>query len=168
MTPLEYNIVCGVFGSTLPDRTRIAITDAAGLSGRPFTIPAARLEQVGMGSLPPAAGGVPNGVLRTGYVINAGKYHSSLGSKYQNLLVHETTHVWQGHSSVLPVSYVFGSLVAQALHGSGAYQYTRGQAWKSYNPEQQAMIVEDWFRAGQSTTDPRYQYIVNHLRKGDC
>jgi hypothetical protein len=66
------------------------------------------------------------------------------------------------------VSYVIGSVVAQALHGGAAYNFTLGQPWKSYNPEQQATIVEQWFVGGQRTTDPRYPYIANHVRKGDC
>jgi hypothetical protein len=72
MSPLEYHLVSRVFGSTLPDRTRILVTDAAGLNRRPFTIPTALLEQVGMGPLPPMAEGVPMGVYRTGYLMNVG------------------------------------------------------------------------------------------------
>jgi hypothetical protein len=57
MSPLEYQLVSRVFGSTLPDRTRILVTDAAGLNRRPFTIPTALLEQIGAGPLPPMAEG---------------------------------------------------------------------------------------------------------------
>jgi hypothetical protein len=49
-----------------------------------------------------------------------------------------------------------------------AYRYVLGRDWTSYNPEQQAAIVEHWYLMGQSTTDPRYTYIDQHIRKGDC
>ena len=39
MSDAEYRIVSAVFGSTLPYRFRILITNAAGVNGRAFTIP---------------------------------------------------------------------------------------------------------------------------------
>jgi hypothetical protein len=168
MSPLEYQLVSRVFGPTLPDRTRILVTDASGLNRRPFTIPTALLEQVGVGPLPPMAEGVPMGVYRTGYLMNVGPSNYASLTGNPRLLVHETTHVWQGHNASTPANYVIGSVVAQCLHGGGAYNYVLGQDWASYNPEQQAAIVEDWFRLGQAPTDPRYRYIDQHVRKGDC
>lgn len=61
-----------------------------------------------------------------------------------------------------------GSVIAQCLHGARAYNFTAGKPWKSYNPEQQAMIVEQWFAMGQSQNDPLFPYIDQHVRKGDC
>jgi hypothetical protein len=43
---LEYPISSGVFGATLPYPGRILITDAAGLNGRPFTIPTSLIPAV--------------------------------------------------------------------------------------------------------------------------
>lgn len=56
----------------------------------------------------------------------------------------------------------------KCMHGVHAYSYTVGQPWKSYNAEQQASIIEDWFSQGQLKTGPLYPYIVNHVQKGDC
>ncbi|HVZ36190.1 MAG TPA: hypothetical protein VG963_27370, partial [Polyangiaceae bacterium] len=111
MSAAEYHIVSPVFGPTLPPRGRILVTNAVGLNRRPFTIPVALLETVGMPLPPPLAEGAPQGVYRTGYVINVGYRYPNLILD-QRLLVHEMTHVWQGHNSLLPVSYVIGSVVA--------------------------------------------------------
>lgn len=91
---------------------------------------------------------------------------------YRALLVHETTHVWQGKNSVFALSYVFGSAISQcaaSLGGSttgGAYNYTAGAAWGSLNPEQQASVVEDWYLAGESGSHALYPYIRDYVRKG--
>jgi hypothetical protein len=168
MSSLEYHVVSRVFGSTLPERTRILVTDAAGLNRRPFTIPMPLLAQLGMGPLPPMVEGGPVGIFRAGYLMNVGPSNYASLTGNPRLLVHEATHVWQGHNASTPVNYVLGSVVAQCLHGGAAYNYVLGRDWTSYNPEQQATIVEDWFRLGQSPTDARYPYIDQHVRKGDC
>jgi hypothetical protein len=86
--------------------------------------------------------------------------------RQQRLLVHETTHVWQGKNSTMALTYVFSSVLNQGLHGGAAYSYVAGQPWRSYNAEQQASIVEDWFRAGQPKSGSLYPYIVNSRSKG--
>jgi hypothetical protein len=92
--------------------------------------------------------------------------------EYRTLLVHETTHVWQGRNSAFALSYVFGSAYSQcvaALSGattSGAYAATPGQPWGSYNPEQQAQIVEDWYGDGQHGSGPWWPYIRDFVRRG--
>jgi len=93
-------------------------------------------------------------------------------NEYRALLVHETTHVWQGRNSTFALSYVFGSAISQcasSLGGSttgGAYGYTAGAAWGSYNPEQQASIVEHWYEAGESGSHALYPYIRDYVRRG--
>lgn len=166
----EYRIVTGVFGPTLPVRQRILVTDAAGLDGRAFTIPTSLLTTV-FGINPALlaisiAGGYLGSVANAAYLINAGADYNALATTEQALLVHEMTHVWQGHNSTFALSYVFSSLLNQGLHGAGAYGYTAGKAWSSYNAEQQATIVEDWFSTGHSTSSPLYPYISDHIRKG--
>jgi hypothetical protein len=74
----------------------------------------------------------------------------------------------RGKNSRLALTYVFNSVLNQCLHGSGAYSYTAGQPWRSYDAEQQAMIIEHWFRLGQPQTSPLYPYIVNHVQGGRC
>jgi hypothetical protein len=66
------------------------------------------------------------------------------------------------------LTYVFSSLVSQALYGGGTYSYTPGNPWSSYNAEQQASIVEDWFRGGMPASDPLYPYITDHVRTGNA
>jgi hypothetical protein len=172
MSPVEYHIVSGVFGPTLPYRSRILVTNAAGLDGRAFTIPTSLVSAIlGMNPalfLPTAVAGYLGSIVNLAYLMNVGKDYNTLGTSQQRLLVHETTHVWQGKNSTMALTYVFSSVLNQGLHGGAAYSYVAGQPWRSYNAEQQASIVEDWFRAGQPKSGALYPYIVNHVQKGDC
>jgi len=115
-----------------------------------------------------AIGGYLGSFLNLAYLMNVGADYDTLGTSQQRLLVHETTHVWQGKNSTLALTYVFSSVINQGLYGGSAYSYTAGQPWRSYNAEQQASIVEDWFRSGQPKSGPLYTYIVDHVQKGDC
>lgn len=93
--------------------------------------------------------------------------------------IHELTHVWQGHNSSNSFEYIINSTVAQgraiAKHGNRnkAYEYDDRAylQWKKYNVEQQASIVEDWFRSSSGggnakDTDPRFTYIFWVIRAG--
>lgn len=86
--------------------------------------------------------------------------------------VHELTHVWQGYHSSLGWEYMVESMIAQghAILVQGdrnrAYDYEPGRPWRSYNVEQQALLVQDWFRNGMRDDDERYPYIANHIRAG--
>lgn len=92
----------------------------------------------------------------------------------RNTLIHELTHVWQGHHSLFAWEYMVASMLAQghAILTEGdrnrAYDFEPGKEWSSYNVEQQANIVENWFRDGMSTSadDKLYPYIVKHIRAG--
>lgn len=87
-------------------------------------------------------------------------------------LVHETTHVWQAKNSWFALSYVVSSVITQlaglaAGRGvKGNYGYTPGSPWSSYNVEQKADIVMDWFGAGEPTSGPLWPYIRDYVRKG--
>ncbi len=84
----------------------------------------------------------------------------------RSLLIHELTHVWQHEHGVHGSAYIAGSVAAQLLHGRDiAYRYFAGRTWDDYNPEQQAMIVQDWYFKGQSTTSPLFRYIRDHIWK---
>jgi hypothetical protein len=172
MNGLEYQIARSVFGSTLPHPARILITNAAGLNGRAFTIPSsAFLTVFGINPatlLPSLLGSYIGSAINLAYFMNVGRDYGVLTTSRQHLLIHETTHVWQGKNSSLALSYVFDSVLKQGLHGAMAYSFKPGQPWKSYNAEQQAAIVEAWFVSGRPTTGPLYPYIVNHVQKGDC
>ena len=86
--------------------------------------------------------------------------------------VHELTHVWQGYHGNLGWEYMVNSMLAQghAILTQGdrnrAYDYKPGKPWKKYNVEQQALLVQDWFRNGMSEDDERYTYITKHIRAG--
>jgi hypothetical protein len=85
--------------------------------------------------------------------------------------IHELTHVWQGSHSFIHGLYQARSLACQAwalittFDRDNAYQYAAGAEWSSYNVEQQASIVEDWFSNGSRTSDPLYRYISQNIRR---
>jgi hypothetical protein len=109
-------------------------------------------------------------ILHMGPVGFAGCWQSApitpLGAPTRNVFIHELVHAWQGSHGL---NYVLGSLASQctaAFTGGNAYTYTVGSSWPSYNCEQQGNIVEDWFANGLRTTDARYRYIRDNIRKG--
>lgn len=98
-------------------------------------------------------------------------------------LIHELTHVWQGTNNVFYQSYMVESIWGQVKsivnHGDSratgdAYYYDDQnlQRWSDYNPEQQAKIVEHWYRntllRGNTIapdSDRRYFYVENVIRR---
>ena len=90
----------------------------------------------------------------------------------RDTFIHELTHVWQGYNGGLGWEYMVESMIAQghAVITRGdrnrAYDYKPGADWNSYNVEQQALIVQDWFRNGCREDDERYSYVVNNIRAG--
>lgn len=169
LSSVEYGIVSPVFGATLPARLRVFVTNGAGINGRAFTIPTSLLSMVlGVGTLtflPIVTVGYLASALNVAYLINAGDAYDRLATTEQALLVHEMTHVWQGKNSVFALSYVVNSVFNQCVRGD-AYRYVPGQPWSSYNVEQQASIVEDWFSGGQLSTSDLYPYIIESVRTG--
>ena len=171
MTESEYRIVSRVFGNTLPYRARMVVTNAAGANGRAFTIPTSLLATLAgvnpVTFLASAGLGYLASCINIAYLINVGDAYDTLGSSQATLLVHETAHVWQGKNSAFALSYVFRSVFSQCVH-SDAYGYVPGAPWASYNVEQQASIVEDWFGVGEPVSGPLYPYIAQHVRRGDA
>ncbi len=94
------------------------------------------------------------------------------GPDFRDTFVHELTHVWQGYHGLLGWAYMAQSMLAQgyAVLTQGdrnrAYDYEPGEPWADYNVEQQALLVQDWYRNGMREDDERYRYIVNHIRAG--
>jgi len=93
------------------------------------------------------------------------------GPGFRDTFIHELTHVWQGYHGVLGWAYMVQSMLAQGYailtqhNRHVAYRYKPGEPWGSYNVEQQARIVQDWFQDGMKTDgDERYSYIVKHIR----
>ncbi len=144
----EKAIAYKVFEGSIP-YSRVLVSDGLGYNGRPFTLPEF-----------------------THYVLHVGDGYYGMSSpnrlKDQGLLIHELVHVWQGEHSRWRGTYAIESLWAQR-HGDDAYTYDPAKLkdWDSYNPEQQAQIVEDWFTAGSLESDTRYWFIRCHIR-GKC
>lgn len=113
------------------------------------------------------------GVVNLGYLVSVGPAaYPDLSGMYRKLLVHELAHVWQGKNSTSANTFVVNSIMHQcraSIFGSdrgGAYDFTAGQPWSSYNTEQQASIIEAWFAAGKREDDPYFPYIRDFVRKG--
>jgi hypothetical protein len=144
----ELQVVKQVFRDTIPYNS-VVVINKAGFGGRPFTIPNPGFEDRG-----------PTYHLNVG----AGGFTGMDGSpQWRGYLVHELTHVWQACHSTRASAYVFDSIWHQ-ITSPDAYKYSPGQPWSSYNAEQQASIVEDWFNAGQSEAGPLFPYIRDHIR----
>ena len=180
LTEEEWGIAQGVFGDTLPFRQRVFLTDAVGANGRAFAIPTSAVSGAMLtagGTLfgAPAAAlialvQVGASVVNAGYIIGVGPARYPDMTKSPELLVHEMTHVWQGKNRTLALSYALEAALHQCrqeLTDYDAYAFSPGNPWESYNPEQQASIVETWFRKGcnESDTDPLYRYIRDDVRR---
>lgn len=152
MSAKEKNIAYWqVFRNTLP-YNKIMISGAVGVSNRPYTTP-----DIGMPGR---------------YIIHIGNenfWSSKSPGEYFATLIHELTHVWQGYNSWFSWGYTLKSVWAQAHKGAGAYRYepfngVEWRSWNEYNVEQQAQIVEDWFKNGSNDRDPRWRYIRDNIR----
>jgi hypothetical protein len=155
LTTGEREVLADVFLTTLP-YDKIAITDKIGLGDAPYTL--------------------PNPIGKYRYHVNIGEdwfaKDLSQTAKGSRLLVHEATHVWQGEHRWWEWSYVFGSGLCQSMSmllsgdRDGAYAYTTGDDWTKYNAEQQAAIVEDWYRAkgdDMSVSSNRWPSLLSKL-----
>ena len=81
------------------------------------------------------------------------------------------THVWQMHVDSWFGAVWFNSLKTQACRQGNAYLYGDGnlnKPWDDFGVEEQAQIVEDWFKNGLRNDDPRFHYIRDNLRKGSA
>ena len=166
----ELPLALAVFQGTLP-YNKISISDALGASNRAFTIPITSADQLAgnalaVGLLGPLAFAFTTTQRPAGYLMNLGPsgFANAAATAIAPTLIHELTHVWQSYHSTFPTSYIFNSLWHQAVSGSNAYAYTPGQPWERYNVEQQAQIVEDWFRGGMRSSSVLFPYIQNKIR----
>jgi len=134
----ETEIARQVFEGSIP-YSKVTICDGLGFEGRPFTMPNAG----------------------PGYVLFVGDGHYGMSSLPADkaLLIHELVHVWQGEHSRWRWTFMAESGWSQLCHGDAAYHYdpTKLKDWDSYNPEQQAQIVEGWYVDGTSVAyeEPR-------------
>jgi hypothetical protein len=147
LTETEISLAKKVFGETLPYGA-IYLSNALGLQERAYT--------------------VPHPAKAASYVIHIGVdgFTDASAAALDRTLIHELTHVWQGVHRAHRLDYIFDSLHKQAQLGSAAYDYVAGADWSSYGAEQQAEIVEDWYRLGMNEADPRFRYIRDNVRAG--
>jgi hypothetical protein len=141
-----------VFQETLPYGA-IWISNGLGVGQRPYTIPHPRY-----------AGSYLIHFGPDGFDCVLGDRRVAGAKPIEFTFLHELTHVWQGHNSRFPLWYVFDSVWHQATQGSGAYAYSPGLPWSSYNCEQQGNLVEDWWRFGGREQDQRFPYIRDNIR----
>lgn len=170
----ERNTVYPVFRNTIPyNRTLIADFYLPGNQGVAVTVAG--------NPMPNLIAALPGFRRLTVFVIFWGPevYRRGADNMFPDTLVHELTHVWQGHNHVFYQQYMVESLIVQGVavmtHGDRdvAYRYDGRPwgEWNSYNVEQQANIVGEWYSSNagtgggnQSTSDPRYFYIQNNIR----
>jgi hypothetical protein len=149
----EHRLAQQVFQNKLP-YGRVSVVDTLGLGGAPYTLNFMGLDDADANTY----------VLHVGPVGFAGM---QLSPYWSGVLIHELTHVWQSYNSAWPATFIFKSIGCQIAQGrTNAYIYESGKPWKSYNVEQQASIVADWFSDGQDTTDGLYPYIRDQIRTG--
>ena len=124
LDPRELTLASAVYGTSL-DFSRIALSDAAGLKGRPFT------------TFVPGTGMT---------VINVGPGPFATPASAPRLLIHELAHSWQSQHDSDPTAFMVNSVASQALAlvaGGSAYCYVRGKPFENYAAEQIAQQVEN-------------------------
>jgi hypothetical protein len=163
LRPSEKAIATRVFGRSIP-LDRIVISSLDGIGSRPFTVPCIMLQSYswvipGIGPLMAITAMIRG--LTDKYILFLGEdgYNDAINYRVAKKtngtyavgpgqkLVHELTHVWQGHNGGFAWGYVINSVLNQIAYGSHAYDYLAGGQWNSYDVEPQAHIVEDWYNA---------------------
>jgi hypothetical protein len=146
----ELRVAERVFKRTVP-YAAVSVGATTGLRNRPYTTNSAGFEDRG-----------PSYNLHVGPHCFDGMHQ---WPAYQKVLIHELTHVWQSCHSAWPASLIFQSMGCQIVDGDDVGKYEAGQPWNTYDVEQQATIVADWFLRGASETSVLYPYVRDHIRK---
>jgi hypothetical protein len=149
-----------VFAGTLP--ATITITDAAGLDGDPFTFPE-------------FAGGI---TLNLGPLWKHPIAPVPAHVRPSTVFIHELVHAWQIKHCPLGLSWMCNALAIQACRlteeGKDIYVLPEpGPPFANFNIEEQAVIVESWFRGDPTKnipesdkTSPYYRYILGNIQAG--
>jgi hypothetical protein len=151
-----------VFELTLGPHEDIYLSDGLGSGDAPFTIPSTI-------SVPL----FPAMTLPGKYVMFVGdRFNERMNTGYSAaVLIHELTHVWQYRHGY---NVIYNSLSHRMRSGEDMYSYDKVhyKAWASYNVEQQAQIIEDWYYLANmkewdedtATGDPRFLYVKWNIR----
>jgi Repeat of unknown function (DUF346) len=165
----EYNWASTeVFGGSLPEIGRLVLTDTIGPNNRPFTFP--RFDGKITLNLGPDGFHDPR------------KCQVSIGRKSGEVFIHELVHAWQIAHTPLDLSLLADALSSKICEMTGGDPYRYGPAgppYNTFNLEQQAMIVQDWWagnkpagtdQTGQpkDTSSPYYQYLVMNIPQGQA
>lgn len=166
--PEEVAFANRVFQGTLPV-DRIVLTNMYGFGRRPFTIPS-----VGDTILVNLGAGFDDPIHYAG----KGDPDKPPSQAPGQLFIHELVHAWQIDTSFFLPGLMCGAILNQSTTvggDMGVYAYGHaGRDFGSFNLEQQASIVDDWFgatgpmQAGnprESPESPYFRYIRDNIRK---
>jgi hypothetical protein len=152
-----------VFSGALPPRERIVLTDTIGGGNRAFTFP--RFD----GKI----------TLNMGSAAFADPRNSHVGKRGQTF-IHELVHACQIHYTTIDLVLLADAFASKVCEATGNNPYTYGKAgpdYSSFNLEQQAQIVSDWFAGAvpsgsnqtgiqKDTNSPYFRYITDNVRIG--
>lgn len=177
LTMTEKKLAVDVFGGSLPPLNLIFITDNTGFGGRPFAqeqrfkMSASILDLVAdnlVGSPGPRI-----------YTLHLGKiaYKNAAANTTtlrfglsDELFIHEMTHIWQYWHGYPVIADHIAGWIWERLSGDDQYESTPGKDWSAYNVEEQATIVEKWYKEGFKTDGGQshqlFPYIRDVIRKG--
>jgi hypothetical protein len=170
--PNEVAFANKVFQGRIPV-DRIVLTNMLGMGRRPFTIPS-----VGSTILVNLGAGFDDPTNYTGKG-DADKDKAAKPQAAGQLFIHELTHAWQIANTFFLPGLMCGGILNQATTIGGnmdVYKYTAAdRAFRDFNLEQQASIVDDWFGDGgdpqkdfghMSEKSPFFRYIRDNIRTG--
>jgi hypothetical protein len=170
----EYNWANNeVFEGSLPARERIVLTDTIGGGGRAFTFP--RFDGKITLNMGPEAFADP----RNYQVGGERNRYPGQAIRHGEVFIHELVHACQIHHSG-DLSFLADGLASKVCEGAGGSPYSYGPAgsdYSSFNLEQQAQVISDWFAgavpigSNQSSTardidSPYFRYVSDNLRVG--
>jgi predicted ABC-type ATPase len=152
-----------VFLGALPPRDRLVLTDTIGGGNRAFTFP--RFDgkiTLNMGS---AAFADPR---------------NYPGRARGQTFIHELVHACQIHHGNMDLGLLADAFASKVCEATGGNPYKYGPAgpdYSTFNLEQQAQIVSDWFAGAQpsgsnqtgvpkDTNSPYFRYVHNNVRIG--
>ena len=110
-----------------------------------------------------------SGMTPNGKIYVAGVYRADYGASSPNLqsfFIHEMVHVYQYQLKILkPFHAAIGEIVKHGFNYDKAYKYTLDSQkdFLDYGLEQQAQIVEDYFRLYKLGLPPVPGYLQNKL-----
>jgi hypothetical protein len=158
LSPEERTLAEMVFGNSLPPHDKIILTNLGHPQGRAFVVPNAAGECL----------------VNLGNAYNDPIRHTpDAYPEHGQLLIHELTHTWQIHHSSFVPGLICEGIINQIRNEfeEGIYNPGDGErAWSEYNLEQQATIVDRWYRGWDtepcSTESRVYHHILGTVNGG--